>query len=68
MVMSGPEHYGEALELLRDANCASSAEDAVAKRQDAQIHATLALMFAVLHAGRLSDEHMKEWARGGVDL
>jgi hypothetical protein len=68
MAMSGPDHYGQAVELLRDADCASSAADAVAKRQDAQIHATLAVMFAVLHAGQLSDEHLKEWARGGVEL
>ena len=52
MADSGPRHYQRAEKLLRDAQYAKTETDRSKKLQEAQVHATLALVAATLQGGQ----------------
>lgn len=58
--MTGPEHYREAEELLRDLHDGSlhdRSEGAQVNISEAQVHATLALTAATVHSGGVVSIH-----------
>lgn len=68
MADSGPRHYQQAEKLLRDAQYANNETDRAKKLQEAQVHATLALVAATLQGGQVAEKDLREWRTFGVKL
>lgn len=66
---TGPEHYGRAEDLLREANDRSKNRtegDRMRILMEAQVHATLALVAATVYSGNTSREDIERWDKKGV--
>lgn len=68
MADSGPRHYQQAEELLKDARFANTETDRAKKLQEAQVHATLALVAATLQGGQVAEKQLREWQVFGVKV
>jgi hypothetical protein len=64
MAMRGPEHYKEAEKLLDKAKWEKGEKGRIL--QEAQAHATLALLSAVLQAGEPSSREIDDWKVWGL--
>lgn len=66
MAMSGPQHAKHAKDLLWEAeHCKNPAEKAVLLA-NGQLHATLALLAAVVHGSAMSEQDRRWWQNHGV--
>jgi hypothetical protein len=68
MADSGPRHYQQAEKLLSEATYAKTETDRAKKLQEAQVHATLALVAATLQGGQVAEQQLREWRNFGVKL
>lgn len=68
MADSGPRHYQQAERLLRDARYAKTETDRTKALQEAQVHATLALVAATLQGGQIAEKQLREWRTFGVKI
>lgn len=68
MADSGPRHYQQAEKLLQDAQHARTEADRSKKLQEAQVHATLALVAATLQGGQVGEQQLREWRNFGLKL
>jgi hypothetical protein len=66
MADSGPRHYQQAEDLLKKARITSNEADRTRSIQEAQVHATLALVAATIQGGQLSDNQIRDWQRHGL--
>jgi hypothetical protein len=66
MTDSGPRHYQQAEELLKDARFARTETERAKKLQEAQVHATLALIAAVVQGGQISEKQLRDWQVFGL--
>lgn len=66
MADSGPRHYQQAEEHLKKAKFASSEAERTRNLQEAQVHATLALVAATVQGGQLGDKQLREWQVFGL--
>lgn len=69
MAMTGPEHYRKAEDLLDSIRYEKNETERAKKLQEAQLHATLALVTATLQGGQVSDKVINDWKmRGKIRL
>lgn len=68
MAMTGPEHYREAEKLLDSIRFEKNETERSKKLQEAQLHATLALVAATLQGGQVAEQQLREWRNFGVKL
>lgn len=68
MAGSGPQHYERAEKLLKEATYAKTEADRSKKLEEAQVHATLALVAATLQGGQVGEQQLREWRNFGVKL
>lgn len=61
MAMTGPEHYREAEKLLDDIRYEKNETERSKKLEEAQVHATLALVVATLQGGQVGDKKLQDW-------
>lgn len=66
MAMSGPQHAKEAEKLLWEAEHCKNASDKALLFADAQLHATLAVLAAIVHGGTMPDKDRRWWENHGV--
>jgi hypothetical protein len=66
MAMRGPEHLKKAEDLLSEVRHERNETERSRKLQEAQVHATLALVTAVLQGGQLTDKQLHDWRVFGV--
>lgn len=65
MAMTGPEHYREAEKLLDSIRFEKNETERSKKLQEAQLHATLALVAATVQGGQVGDKQIQEWRHQG---
>lgn len=61
MAMTGPEHNRKAEELLESVRFEKNETERSKKLQEAQVHATLALVAATLQGGQVGDKQLQDW-------
>lgn len=59
--MNGPDHYRAAEDLLDSIRYEKNETERSKKLQEAQVHATLALVVATLQGGQVGDKKLNEW-------
>lgn len=65
MSLTGPEHYKQAEKLLDSIRYEKNETERSMKLQEAQVHATLALVAATLQGGQVSDKELHQWKMYG---
>lgn len=65
VILTGPEHYKKAEDLLDRARYEKNETERASKLQEAQVHATLALVAATLQGGQVSDKDLQQWKMYG---
>ncbi|WP_433475882.1 hypothetical protein ACQPZP_01900 [Spirillospora sp. CA-142024] len=69
MAMTGPEHYREAEKLLDNIRYERNETERSMMLQEAQVHATLALVTATLQGGQVDEKQLQDWrALGKIRL
>lgn len=68
MAISGPQHAKKAEALLWDAEHCKNETEKANLFADGQLHATLALLAAVVHSGTLPDKDKRWWQNHGVSM
>lgn len=66
MSLSGPQHAKKAEDLLWKAENAKNGADRASHYAGAQVHATLALLAAVVHGGTIPEKKVNWWRQHGV--
>lgn len=66
MSLSGPQHAKKAEDLLWKAENAKNEADRTNHYAGAQVHATLALLAAVVHGGGMTEKQANWWKQHGV--
>jgi len=66
MAMRGPEHYKKAEDLISYIEHEKNETERARRLQEAQVHATLALVSAVVQSGHLTDKQINDWRLSGM--
>lgn len=66
MAGSGPRHYQDAEDLLRKAQYTNNETERARYLQEAQVHATLALVAATVQGGQIGDRELRDWQTFGL--
>ena len=66
MGMRGQEHFKKAEELISYIEHEKNETERARRLQEAQVHATLALVAAVIQSGHLTDKQIRDWQNWGV--
>jgi hypothetical protein len=66
MALTGPQNFHEAAQLLDKARHERNETERAQILATAQVHATLALVAATIHAGNLTKDEMHQWRTFGV--
>lgn len=68
MAMRGPEHYKRAEELLDKARFERNAATKAELLAEAQVHATLAVLAALVHSGQATKDQIHPWVVYGLKM
>jgi DNA-binding protein H-NS len=66
MALTGPQNFHKAAELLDKAANERNEVERARILATAQVHATLALVAATVHAGNLTKDEVHQWRTHGV--
>lgn len=68
MAISGPEHYKKAEQLLDEIRYEKNETERAKKLQEAQVHATLALVAATVQGGQVGEKRLNDWKMYGLKV
>jgi hypothetical protein len=68
VALKGPDHYRQAENLLEKARFERNAATKAEQLAEAQVHATLALLAAVVHSGQTSKDELQKWTIQGLNI